>query len=161
MNGLPAYYNGAWTQVPSHNNPYAATGYRLPTEAEWELVAQYDDERTYPWGSAAPTCTLANYRPSGYCVGWTSPVGTYPAGASSLGLQDMAGNVWEWCNDWYESFSSSQQSNPAGPASGSYRVKRGGCWYFSATGLPCAYRNHGSPSYTDYGNGFRLCRTLP
>jgi formylglycine-generating enzyme required for sulfatase activity len=161
MNGLPAYYNGNWGQVPSPNNPYAATGYRLPTEAEWEFAAQYDDERSYPWGNATPTCTLANFWPDDNpCVGWTSPVGAHPAGASALGLQDMAGNLWEWCNDWYASYSSGPQSNPAGPASGSIRVRRGGYWGQNASYLPCAYRNGNYPSVTSYYLGFRLCRTL-
>lgn len=162
MENLPRYYEGQWSQIPSPRNPYTATGYRLPTEAEWEFAAQHDDERTYPWGSTTPTCTLANYNPnSGYCVGWTSPVGTHPAGASALGLQDMAGNVWEWCNDWYASYSSGPQSNPAGPASGSVRIKRGGPWASGASALTCAYHSGGYPTDVHRSNGFRLCRTLP
>jgi formylglycine-generating enzyme required for sulfatase activity len=161
MNGLPAYYNGNWEQIPSPNNPYTAMGYRLPTEAEWEFAAQHDDERSYPWGSASPTCTLANYLPSGYCVGWTSPVGNHPAGAGSLDLQDMAGNVWEWNNDWYAAYSSSPQSDPAGPDSGSGRILRGGGWATGAVYLPCAYRNVSNPLYAYNYYGFRLCRTLP
>jgi formylglycine-generating enzyme required for sulfatase activity len=156
--GLPAYYNGNWSQIPSPSNPYAAPGYRLPTEAEWEFAAQYNDERTYPWGSQTITCTLANY--SG-CVGWTSPVGAHPAGASGLGLQDMAGNVFEWCNDWYGTYTSSPQNNPMGPASGSSRVLRSGDWYNSATYPPCAYRAVNTPSSANLGTSFRLCRTLP
>jgi formylglycine-generating enzyme required for sulfatase activity len=162
MENLPLYYEGQWNQIPSPRNPYAAEGYRLPTEAEWEFAAQYDDERSYPWGNATPTCTLANYRPSGLCVGWTSPVGAHLSGASALGLQDMAGNLWEWCNDWHTSHSSSPQNNPAGPNSGSIRVLRGGCWYTDASYLACAFRTGNPPSYTSYlSGGFRLCRTLP
>jgi formylglycine-generating enzyme required for sulfatase activity len=162
MENLPRYYEGQWNQIPSPRNPYAAEGYRLPTEAEWEFAAQYDDERSYPWGNATPTCTLANFWLEYYpCVGWTSPVGSYPTGASTLGLQDIAGNAWEWCNDWYAMFSSSPQNNPPGPNSGSYRVVRGGSWFAGATYLPCASRAYSAPSYADYYDGFRLCRTLP
>ena len=81
------------------------------------------DTRAYPWGDAAPICTLANfygYYGNGYCVGDTSAVGSYPAGTSPYGALDMAGNVWEWVNDWYDSsyYSVSPGSNPAGAGTG-------------------------------------------
>jgi len=158
MENLPLYYQGQWGQIPNPRNPYVAAGYRLPTEAEWEFAAQYDDERSYPWGPTTPSCTQANYRPSGYCFGWTSPAGAHPAGASGQGLQDMAGNVWEWCNDWYAVYTSSPVTDPQGPSTGSYRVLRGGCWYDGATYLPCAYRYYFMPSTASRGYGFRLCR---
>jgi len=161
MENLPRYYEGQWGQIPSPRNPYTALGYRLPTEAEWEFAAQYDDERTYPWGQATPTCTLVNYSisSSNRCVGWSSPVGAHPAGASALGLQDMAGNVWEWCNDWYANYSSGGVSDPPGPNDGGGRVPRGGSFYDGAAFLPCAFRGNTHPSSTYGYNGFRLCRT--
>ena len=159
--GLAPYYNGNWTQIPSVNNPYTATGYRLPTEAEWEFAAQYNDERTYPWGEIEPTCTLANFLNNAYCVGWTSPVGTHQSGSNSQGHLDMAGNVMEWNNDWFAIYSSSPQLNPAGSASGSGRVCRGGGWSYAVILLSCASRFYITPSDSDNGIGFRLCRIRP
>ncbi len=158
MEGLPAFYQGNWNQSASHD-PYTAQGYRLPTEAEWEYAAQWNDERSYPWGNEPPDCALLNYyNGSSYCVGWTSPVGSYPP--SGRGFYDLAGNVGEWCGDWYGNYSSSAQSNPYGISSSSYRVIRGGSWNHAAEYVRCAYRDgHYSPSRTSGHVGFRVCRT--
>ena len=103
--------------------------------------------RAFPWGDASPTCALANhwyYNGSSYsyCVGDTSQVGSYPTGASQYGALDMAGNVWEWVNDWYGDtyYSTSPYANPPGPVTGTYKVLRGGSWDNYDYYLRVAYR---------------------
>jgi formylglycine-generating enzyme required for sulfatase activity len=123
-------------------------GKRLPTEEEWEYAARYDDSRDYPWGNTAPSATLANY---GNTDG-TMAVGSYPAGNSKLGIQDLAGNVWEWTNSWY-----CDTTPPC--TSGSSRVLRGGSWSNVSSYLRAAYRFYFYPSFRFYSYGFRCART--
>jgi len=174
MAGLPLFYNGSWEQSADHN-PYAATGYRLPTEAEWEYAARYPDNLIYPWGDEKPNCEFANFDPTHWsdggsrkCANWTVPVGSLSLGASQLGLMDMAGNLEEWVNNGIYSYGGAPLTDPLTSGGRSYGV-RGGHWNsymyvsnsdYNTRSLRCSRRHSWGMNDPHYIIGFRVARAV-
>ena len=165
MGSNPSYFTGnmqrpveqvSWIDCQtfiSKLNQLTGATFRLPTEAQWEYAARggnkskgsiYSgsneiDEVAWYWDNSSFT---------------THPVKT--KAPNELGIYDMSGNVWEWCSDWSGSYSSAAQTDPTGPATGSYRVIRGGSWYFEALLCRVAFRTSNTPSYSFRDLGLRL-----
>ena len=113
--------------------------------------------RTFPWGNEPADCTRANMGGSGSCVGDTDRVGRRLDGQSLFGVLDMAGNVWEWVADWYDAgwYEKSPRDNPKGPATGTLKVMRGGCWVSTGDSLRVSCRKAELAASWAYNVGFR------
>lgn len=153
--------------------------FRLPTDAEWEYAGGCGSKHyKYSWGNALPRngdrignvadetshpkYGLLTQRSTGFKDGYffAAPVGSFAP--NELGLYDMTGNVWEWCNDWYDVnyYLHSAEMNPTGPTTGKLRIMRGGSWYFNILNSRIPYRIGNVPDLRHGDIGFRLAETL-
>ena len=173
MGSNPSYFTGdqnrpvekvSWNDCQifiTKLNEMTGKQFRLPSEAEWEYAARGGNKsKGYKYSGSNTIGEVAWYYDNSCAMGSSSPdYGTHAVATKSsneLGLYDMSGNVWEWCQDWWGRYSSESQTNPTGPASGSSRVVRGGSWG-DAGGCRVSYRNISRfPTVTNSGQGLRL-----
>jgi formylglycine-generating enzyme required for sulfatase activity len=165
--------NVTWGEAVAYCEHYRMS---LPTEAQWEYAARGPDDRRYPWGEEwdpKKCCNNANQGPRGQ----TFPVGSFPEGVSWCGALDMAGNVWQWCKDWYAStyYAASPDADPQGPGEGEHltvqlqsgnltfvsRALRGGSWFRDGRGCRSSFRtyNYFDAPLRNFVYGLRACKT--
>jgi formylglycine-generating enzyme required for sulfatase activity len=164
MGNNPSFFEGDnlpvekvnWNEVQEFIqklNTMTGGNYRLPTEAEWEYAARGGSQaRGFKYSGSNSIGDVAWYD-------WNSGSKTHPVGtkrANELGIYDMAGNVYEWVQDWFGGYNSGSQTNPVGPSSGSYRVRRGGSWGSFARSARVSFRLNVEPGDRYDNLGFRL-----
>jgi formylglycine-generating enzyme required for sulfatase activity len=158
----------SWNMIAGAGGFMAQTGLRLPTEAEWEYAYRAGTTTAFHGFTGYPNGTNENSLVGN--IAWyfsntceaSSGCMTHPVGqklGNGFGLHDMAGNVWEWVNDWFGSYSSGAQTNPTGPRTGSDRVLRGGSGDIFTYNLRASFRFGNSPDYLDWAYGFRAARS--
>ena len=175
MGNNPSYFQGtsnpdaanrpvervSWDMIASGSTSFMSlTGLRLPTEAEWEYAYRAATTTAFHGFPGYTSGTNEDYQLGN--IAWYQGGGTRPVGgkfANGLGLHDMAGNVFEWCQDWYGPYSSASVTNPTGPATGPYRLLRGGTWDNNSYSLRASQRDVNNPSDAGNGTGFRVART--
>lgn len=157
---LPVAYDGEGNLLDGEGkittNPSRVVGYRLPTEAEWEYAARGGNRSGgYMRAGSNNVSEVAWYKLNSQNK--THEVGTKMP--NELGLYDMSGNVWEWTGDWYEFYSSSNETDPYNATVASYRVTRGGSWIDCMLGVRVSYRGSSLPTHATVNLGFRIART--
>ncbi|MBW1696426.1 MAG: choice-of-anchor D domain-containing protein [Deltaproteobacteria bacterium] len=180
----PRYWgtgDAPWESDPYSNQPetpvvgvnwYEASAYAkfrnrsLPTEAQWEFAARGTTGRTYPWGNLwFNTFTNHGQSRSPYYdesdgFKFTAPIGNYLEGATPEGIHHMAGNVWEWCKDWFGAYNTNETINPQGPSNGLEKVVRGGSWNGSVLFSRSFHRNRSQPHRRYKDGGIRLVKSF-
>ena len=166
MGNNPSHYTGdtnrpvesvSWNDCQefiTQLNQMTGMTFRLPTEAEWEFAARGGNMSHGYMYSGSNTLDNVAWNSNNNSTNTTQPVGQ--KSPNELGLYDMSGSVWEWCNDYYDVYSANAQTNPTGPTSGSDRVARGGAFFNSEGGNRVWFRNHSSADLVAEGLGFRL-----